>query len=195
MKRAVPPSRYIVFFALAIGFCAVDLWTKSLAFRLLDWPDPRPYWLWEGVFGFQTSLNTGGLFGLGQGFSLVLAALSICAAIGILIWLFPCGAAKDWLLTIALGLITAGIVGNLYDRLGLPGLAWPAGYPGQQSGSTVHAVRDFILMIEVGDWHWPNYNVADCSLVAGAAILAWQALFPRKAKSVRPDGTDSQSVM
>ena len=46
----------------------------------------------------------------------------------------------------ALALVTAGILGNLYDRLGLPGLAWPAGWP-EHHGESVHAVRDFILVM------------------------------------------------
>jgi len=185
LKEAVPLSRYVVFFTLAIGACAADLATKSLAFARLGMPGPnsRTWWLWEGVFGFQTGLNTGGLFGLAPGFSLLLAALSLCAAVGIVVWLFPAGAAVDWLLTIALGLVTAGILGNLYDRLGLPGLEWPEGYPGQQPGEPVYAVRDFILMFEIGRWHWPNYNLADSSLVCGAALLVWHALFARRTEN------------
>lgn len=183
MKKAVPRSRYFVFVALAFGLCAADLQTKSLAFKRLGWPNSYIHWLWEGFFGFQTSVNEGGLFGLGQGFSLVLAGLSICAAVGIIIWLFPFRAAKDWLLTIALGMITAGILGNLYDRLGLHGLQYPTDYPGKLPGETVHAVRDFIVMAQIGDWHWPNYNIADCSLVGGALLLAWQAFFTKKSET------------
>ena len=179
MKQAVPPSRYVVFFCLAIGVCALDLATKSWMFsRLGAGPHGQTWWLWDNVFGFQTSLNAGALFGMGQGLSLLFAALSIAAAVGIFVWLFPLGAAGDWLLTIALAFVTAGILGNLYDRLGLPGLVWPAGYPGQEPGAPVHAVRDFILVM-IGDWPWPTFNVADSSLVCGAALLMWHALFAR----------------
>ena len=79
-------------------------------------------WLWDNVFGLTTSLNEGALFGIGQGRVALFAALSIVALIGILYWLFVAGAAEDLLLTVALGPVTAGILGNLYDRLGLPGL-------------------------------------------------------------------------
>ena len=93
-------------------------------------PRPGPiWWLWPDVFGFQTSLNEGALFGMGQGMVPVFAALSVVAALGILYWLFCLGAARDWLLTVALGCVTAGILGNLYDRLGLPGLTWGMGHP------------------------------------------------------------------
>ena len=102
--------------------------------------------------------------------SLPVQYLSIGAAVAILVWLFVAGAARDWLLTIALAFVTAGILGNLYDRLGLPGLV--------HAGQTVHAVRDFILMM-IGRWPWPNYNLADSSLVCGAALLLWHALFAK----------------
>jgi len=180
LSKAVPPSRYFVFFTLAIGICAADLVSKSWAFARLGMPGPdaQIYWLWEGVFGFQTSLNEGALFGFGQGFSLLFAALATGALAAILIWLFAAGAAGDWLLTVALSFITAGILGNLYDRLGFPGLVWPEGSFGHRAGEPVYAVRDFILM-RFRDWSWPNYNLADSALVCGAALLLWHALFTK----------------
>jgi signal peptidase II len=173
----VPLSRYIVFFSLASGGCALDLTTKTWMFNRLGFgPDGQTWWLWTDVFGFQTSLNRGALFGMGQGMTPLFAALSIAAAAGILAWLFFVGAARDWLLTIALALIIAGIFGNLYDRLGLPGLVYPEGYPGHLAGEPVYAVRDFILMVFWG-WPWPTYNLADSMLVCGAAMLVWHAFF------------------
>ena len=47
------------------------------------------------MFGFQTSLNPGALFGMGQGFWPLFAALSVGAAVGIFVWLFPAGAARE----------------------------------------------------------------------------------------------------
>jgi signal peptidase II len=169
-----------VFFALAIAVCAADLATKTWMFAHLGMPDPGapPWWLWEGVFGFQTTLNPGALFGMGQGLWPLFAALSVGAAIGILLWLFPAGAAKGWLLTIALALVTAGIFGNLYDRLGLPGLIWPQGYPPHVPGTPVHAVRDFVL-VWINGWPWPTFNLADSSLVCGAGLLTCHAFFGR----------------
>jgi signal peptidase II len=144
-------------------------------FNYLGMPgfDSRTVWLWDGVFGFQTSLNPGALNGIGQGLWPLFAVLSVGAAIGIFVWLFPVGAAKDWLLTVALGFVTAGILGNLYDRLGFPGLRWQPGF-GHPPGTPVHAVRDFIHVM-FGSWPWPTFNLADSSLVCGAALLAWHA--------------------
>lgn len=180
MKPAVPLSRYLVFAALALGVFAADLATKHMVFKWLGMPNPfaEPWWLWQGVVGFQTNLNEGALFGMGQGFWQLFAALSIAAALGILAWLFVFGAARDWLLTVALGLVVAGILGNLYDRLGLPGYVWAAGHPHHAAGTTVHAVRDFILVM-IGRWPWPTFNVADSSLVCGAGLLAIHAFFAK----------------
>ena len=186
MKQAVPLSRYFVFFALAIGGCAVDLATKRWMFDYLRQPGPdsNTTWLWEGVFGFQTSLNEGALFGMGQGFSFVFAALSVAAALGIMVWLFWAGAAHDRLLTVALAIVTIGILGNLYDRLGLPGLVWNNAHAGHQAGDPVYAVRDFILVM-IGRWPWPTFNLADSSLVCGAALLMWHALFTKTLNAER----------
>ena len=81
-----------------------------------------------------------------------------------------------------LGCVTAGILGNLYDRLGLPGLRWIANPP-HHAGDPVHAVRDWILVM-IGPWHWPNFNVADSLLVCGA-LLVWHS-FTLKPKPPQP---------
>ena len=173
--KAVLPSRCVLFFAIALAGCAADLCTKSWVFDRLGMPGGRTWWIWQDRIGFQTSLNEGALFGMGQGGVPVFVTLSVLACIGILIWFFRGGAASSLLVTIALGCVTAGILGNLYDRLGLPGLKWPPGHPLHQAGDLVHAVRDWILVM-IGNYHWPNFNVADSMLVCGALLLVWHAL-------------------
>jgi signal peptidase II len=177
VMKAVPTNRCLVFLLLAVLGCALDLAAKSWMFNLLGMPGPGSgtRWVWHGVFGFQSSLNEGALFGLGQGMVPLFAGLSIVAAIGIFVWLFFAGGASDWLLTVALGLIMAGIFGNLYDRLGLAGLTWNGFVGGHAFGDPVYAVRDYILVM-IGPWHWPNFNLADSYLVCGAGLLIWHAL-------------------
>jgi signal peptidase II len=127
----------------------------------------------------ETSLNEGALFGIGQGLVAVFATLSILAAFWIVYWLFFRGAARDGWLTFALACIMAGILGNLYDRLGLPGLTWPAGQ-GHAAGDTVYAVRDWIHF-QYKSFDWPVFNLADSLLVCGASLLALQSLGPEPA--------------
>ena len=124
--KGVPPGRAVVFFAIVLAGSSLDLATKHWIFAWLGSP-PAPRWqLWKNIY-FETSLNEGALFGFGQGFWIVFSILSALAIEAILYWLFYAGFARDLLLTVALGLITAGILGNLYDRLGLPGLKWGPG--------------------------------------------------------------------
>jgi signal peptidase II len=172
--QAVAPSRYLTFFVLATGGCLLDLATKHWIFGSLGMPGGQTKWLVPGVFGFQTSLNEGALFGVGQGSVPLLAVLSVAAAVAILYWLFFAGGARSLLITIALGSITAGILGNLYDRLGMPHLRWQFAVHGHALGDPVFAVRDWILVM-LGSYPWPTFNIADSMLVCGAILMVWQA--------------------
>ncbi len=179
--QPVPANRYWIFFAVAILGCLADLATKSWIFQRLGMPSGRIWWIWDGVIGFQTSLNEGALFGVGQGMVPLFAGLSVVAAVAIVWWLFIAGAARDLLLTVALAAITAGIFGNLYDRLGLPDLRWNFRNELHDLDDPVFAVRDWILVM-IGDWPWPNFNIADSLLVCGAAMLIWHAFRTEQAK-------------
>lgn len=132
-----------------------------------------PYWWIEGVFGIETAVNIGAVFGLGAGKGTFFAIFSIVAGIAIVVWLFKFGAAASLWLTWALGMISGGILGNLYDRLGL---WWQVGYPVEwQSG-----VRDWILFRIEGFPMldpWPNFNIADALLVVGAGMLLIQSFW------------------
>ncbi len=174
--KAVPRGCYLLFGALAVAGCTADLATKSWIFTRLGMPGRNPsIWLVEGVFGFTTNLNEGALFGIGHGRGVLFSALSVVAILGIVAWLFVAGAARDGRLTVALGIVTGGILGNLYDRLGLPGLKWQADSI-HEPGTPVYAVRDWIHFKIDGLVDWPIFNVADSLLVCGAALLFWHAL-------------------
>lgn len=174
--RATLWTRYAAFFVLAATGCWLDLATKSWIFDKLGMPGGPIWWVWEDVIGFQTSLNPGALFGLGAGWGPLLVAVAIVALAAIFYWLFCKDGASDWLSTIALGLITAGICGNLYDRLGLPGLVWEHDAAGQRAGQPVAQVRDWILVM-IGPYRWPNFNIADSLLVCGAGLLILHAFW------------------
>ncbi len=169
--------RVALFAALVVGGCLVDLVTKHWAFSRLGMPDAQrdSWWLIDQVFGFTTSLNEGALFGIGQGQGLLFSVLSVGAASGIVYWLFVAGAAHDLLLTVALGLVTGGILGNLYDRLGLSGLTWNHDAL-HQPGGRVYAVRDWLHFRVDGLIDWPIFNIADSLLVCGAILLVWHAI-------------------
>lgn len=170
----------LILLFLAVGGCALDLWTKDWIFAKLGMPETnRPWVLWDGVFSLTTSLNEGALFSIGQGFALGFAVLSIAAALGIGYWLAFKGAIHDRVLVFALGLIMAGIGGNLYDRLGWHGLKWH--WPVERIGEPVYAVRDWLHFCLIGSdgqvlFNWPVFNLADCYLVVGAGLLFLQSM-------------------
>jgi signal peptidase II len=102
-------------------------------------------------------VNRGALFGIGNGegdagMNGLFAVISVLAAGFILIWAARPLVAQDRFLSIALGLILGGTIGNLYDRI------------------VFNGVRDFLYCYY--ETHvWPDFNIADCCLVCGAGVL------------------------
>jgi signal peptidase II len=164
-------SRAILYSLLAIIGGGIDLWTKQAVFAWRGLPGQKDiWWVIDGYFGIETAVNIGAVFGLGAGQGTIFAGLSIVAAIGIIVWLFCFGAAQSLWLTTALGLITGGIIGNLYDRLGM---WWQPHYPPEWKSG----VRDWILWQASDTMKWPNFNIADSLLVVGACMLMYQSIF------------------
>ena len=172
---SVPRNRYVVFGLIAAVGCAADLATKAWVFSWPELSGGAVHWFWPGRIGIQLSCNPGALFGMGEGLSWLFATMSVAAGIAILIWLFWFAAARDIWLTAALGSVTAGILGNLYDRLGLPERIWPGlAHTLTPSG---HRVRDWILFQWSDALRWPNFNIADSMLVVGATVLFFHAMW------------------
>lgn len=65
---------------------------------------------------------------------------------------------------IGLSLILGGALGNLWDRL--------------LSGRVV----DFLL-VYIGSYQWPAFNVADSAIVVGAGLLVFEILFTKTPKA------------
>lgn len=164
-------GRAVLYVCLAIVGAAADLASKQAIFAWRGLPGTEDvWWIIDGYFGIETAVNIGAVFGIGAGKGTLFAALSVVAGIGILVWLFRYRAAESLWLTVALGMITGGIIGNLYDRLGI---WWQPGYPQEWKSG----VRDWILWQAGNQWKWPNFNIADSLLVVGACMLLYQSFF------------------
>lgn len=180
----IPRGHVVLYVLLTVGGAVVDLWTKSAVFAWRGLPGQRDiYWVIDGYFGIETAVNIGAVFGLGAGKGHFFAAMSVLAGVGILVWLFWAGAARSLWITTALGCVSAGIIGNLHDRLGL----WwtPDLNPAWRSG-----VRDWILWQASEEWKWPNFNIADSLLVIGAGMLLYQSFFPPQEIPTQSDGNE-----
>ena len=103
----------------------------------------------------------------------VFAGVSLLAIVAIAYWSARRATASDWSLCVALGLIMAGTLGNLYDRL------------------VFNGVRDFLY------FHWfefPVFNIADSCLVCGAFVLLLQAFCSRSAPAAGQDNALAMST-
>ncbi len=82
------------------------------------------------------------------------------AALAVLVALVRLGS-RITLTTVALALIFAGALGNVHDRI------------------VYGSVIDFIE-VHIFTYHWPDFNVADSSIVTGACLLLLDSLLPKK---------------
>ena len=168
---------WFIFTAIVTVAAALDLLTKSLIFKKLGMPGQSfGIEVVPNILLLETNLNEGALFGMGQGMGWFFACISLIAILGILAMVARQATREDsWLLT-ALALICGGVLGNLYDRLGLPGLTWHA--PPERVGTAVLAVRDWIHFSIDGVIDWPIFNLADSWLVIGAGCMVLHSLWP-----------------
>lgn len=191
--QKITPYKTITFFVMTALVLALDLFSKAYVFSTLGFPNGESAWMRPMLGGWvkfrlHTSLNQGALWGIGQGYTSIFALLSLVAVVGILYWLFIAKAARSWWLTTTLSFVMAGTLGNLYDRLGLPGY--------ELNGQPIYAVRDF-LFFTFGTYNYPVFNYADVSLVTGAIMLVIYSLFfdiDAKAKPHSDEEKASQNV-
>lgn len=144
--------RWPLFLGLAALIVAADQLTKGwLVARLAPGESVAVLGDWLRLVHGR---NTGGLFGLFGGHAEILAVVSI--GVIALIVAYHARAVPSRLLTVTLGLLLGGAIGNLLDRLRL-------GY-----------VVDFVDA-GIGDLRWYTFNVADAAIsfaLLGLVVLA-----------------------
>lgn len=150
-------------FLIAVLIVCVDRLTKWLVatdISLHDSISIIPH------FFYLTHLeNRGAAFGLfaespSQWKIAMLISFSVVAMIIVSVLLWRGGRAMT-LTGVALSLILGGAIGNLWDRL-LTG-----------------RVIDFLL-VYLGTYPWPAFNVADSAIVIGAGLLVFEIVFDKK---------------
>lgn len=87
-----------------------------------------------------------------------LAGFALLVALVVLVALVRLGS-RFTLTTVALAMIFAGALGNVYDRI------------------VYGSVVDFIE-VHIITYHWPDFNVADSAIVVGACLLLLDSLRP-----------------
>ena len=202
MKR--PAGFGLVLFAVIV-VCGTswDLYSKSAVFTRYGGPEGEidPVRSLAGgwaTFQLQTSFNAGALFGLGQGLTWLFALLSVVAVAGVVYWLVRLEGRRSRWLTVALALIMAGTLGNLYDRLGLHGEQFPPAH--ERADERRYAVRDFLLFTFGRPetpmhqrYHYPIFNFADAFLVTGAVMLVLRSFREDRDEEASDDGLPEQA--
>jgi signal peptidase II len=112
-------------------------------------------------FDLVLAWNVGISFGWFQSDSLlaqaVLTTIKAVAVVVLAIWM---ARSRNWLATVALGLIIGGAIGNAIDRV------------------AYGAVVDFALFhVQIGEktFNWYVFNLADVAIVAGVAALLYDS--------------------
>lgn len=146
---------WALFVPLAAGIVVVDQLSKAWLTGVLAPGASMP--VVDDFVRLVFSQNRGGLFGLLQGSALAFAAVSLLVIAGIV--LFHARSGRDVWLSLALGLLLGGAIGNLIDRL-----RW--GY-----------VVDFVDA-GIGSVRWYTFNVADAAISCSIVLLLLLALRP-----------------
>ncbi|MGH8048172.1 MAG: signal peptidase II [Chthoniobacterales bacterium] len=147
--------------ALTLPLYVLDQLTKWLVLRHIEPNDEIA--VIPGFFSLVQVHNTGAAFGMLHDSNYFFIGLSVVFLVALLVF-WRRGAFQDRGPRVAAALLTAGILGNLTDRL------------------THHFVVDFLLFdLHVPFAHpWPAFNVADSCICVAAGLFVIGSFFESK---------------
>jgi signal peptidase II len=157
---------YLALVIVAVPVYLADQLTKAWAIANLQPDQPRE--LVGSVLQLNLIRNSGAAFSIGTGATWVLTTIACSVVVFILVFARRLGS-RGWAL--ALGLLLAGSLGNLTDRMFRA--------PGPGRGHVV----DFLQLP-----HYPIFNVADSAIVCAAVLIAVLAF-----RGINIDGTRASS--
>jgi signal peptidase II len=144
-----------------LGFAATILFLDRLSKSAIAsrYNLGQPVSVIDGLFNITYVQNTGVAFGILSSFSSPVKVFLLClvaaiAAVAVIVFSLRSDA-RNRLLQVALCLILAGALGNLYDRI------------------KFSYVIDF-LEFHARNYYWPSFNVADTAISIGVILLAWE---------------------
>jgi signal peptidase II len=140
---------------VAVAGLTADLVTKIIAVTHLE--PLAEVRLLGGLLTLRLIRNPGAAFSQGQRFTYVFAIAAIIVLAFVIIKLVPRIGHPAW--AVAIGLLCAGVAGNLTDRLFRP--------PGPLRGHVI----DFLELP-----HWPIFNVADMCITAAAIMIMFLSI-------------------
>ncbi|HHT9137558.1 MAG TPA: signal peptidase II [Candidatus Wunengus sp. YC60] len=115
------------------------------------------------VLNILRSTNEGVVFGLFPGKTSAFIVFSAIAIV-VILFIYIKSDKTIFISNIALGLVLAGAIGNLWDRV------W------------FGCVRDFIDLHIGNKYHWPTFNIADSLICVGVFMLIFTSFSATKTK-------------
>ncbi len=146
-------------------------WTEA---PVAGWDAPTP--ILGDLVRIAKSYNYGGIFGLFGASAPILAVASLAVIALIVVYQYRAGRSGPGLLTLALGLLLGGAMGNLIDRL------------------RFGRVIDFVDT-GIGSFRFYTFNVADSAIsVSVALLLLLSVLGDRWRSDDAPSGTTGETA-
>jgi signal peptidase II len=169
-------TRQITFWGLIVTIIVLDVVTKAWAESALA-PRGVPREVIGDWLRLTLVYNTGAAFGISLGpYSRWLFLALAIVALVILGRLYRQTPDSDRFRVASIGLVCAGAIGNVIDRIRHP-----------------MGVVDFID-IGVGVHRWPTFNIADMAVSVGAFMLAWSLWAEDRARARATQSDVSRSV-
>ena len=159
------PLKMRLFLPVFAATFAIDQWTKQMILGRFEYGERLV--VIPGFFNLTHVRNPGGAFSflatlpeqIRQAFFL---GTGLLAVVLLLLFLRRI-AARDGIAATAIGGVLGGALGNLADRI--------------RYGEVV----DFLDFRLIGGYVWPTFNMADCWIVVGVALLMLQMFFEPEA--------------
>jgi signal peptidase II len=157
-----PPRRVGVLVVVAVLALGLDVLTKYLVVANLE---GRPaLTVLNGVLYFDVLRNSGAAFSMATGMTWVLSLIAVGVVVAI-VFIAPRLRSVGW--AIGIGLVLAGALGNLADRIFRA--------PGPLRGHVV----DWISVFRPWAGAFPVFNLADSAICVGGALIVLMALLGR----------------
>lgn len=163
MTAVTGRPRWPIFFGVAAVVVVLDQLSKTWLRSMLD-PGERLSVIGDLV-RFIHGQNSGALFGLFRDQAYLFAIVSI-GVVALIIW-YHRSSGRNTVLSVALGLLLGGALGNMIDRLRL-------GH-----------VTDWVDA-GIGDLRFYTFNVADASISIAILLLIVLALWPARREPAPP---------
>jgi signal peptidase II len=156
-----------LFAAVCVIAYVIDVVTKIIAVETLR--DRGSVEVVPGVLNLTFTRNAGAAFGLATGLTIVLSLVALAVVVVVI---RMAARLRDPVWAVALGLLLAGALGNLTDRVFRD--------PGVLRGHVV----DFLELP-----NWPIFNVADICITTAAVLVVVQSL-----RGIGPEGRRERVV-